>query len=206
MKADTTTSKAFAVLATVLLVISACSGDRHDRQAEMSASSDVDPARNALYGPYDAIPGQLIPATRNAPDALLTSAPPLGSCVQVLGKSPTAEITVLPCDDERATLKVFQVAVWPAACAADFDQKYFRGLPDGRSAWTACLDINWRPGKCIEVQDEHARTCRPERDADQRTLQRVVAGKASDTVCSAGYEALVHAVRNYTVCTSRRAS
>lgn len=165
-----------------------------------SSSADHSQSGSELYGDYDNIPGQVISAKDQG---VLEGAPKLRECVEVKGSSPTAELLVHPCDSERAVLRVYQLVAWPATCTPDADQKYFRGLRDGKRGWTACLDVNWQPNRCVEITQDHATPCSRDANDRQWTLQRVVSRKASSTLCSNAEGAKLHPDRNFTVCTLR---
>ncbi|WP_420802320.1 LppU/SCO3897 family protein [Tsukamurella tyrosinosolvens] len=197
-----TSCVALIALCGAAVVVAGCSsvGERAPEQPANGGSS-VSP--EDIYGPFANIPGQLVRSPQNESEVerIDHNAPTVGACVIVRGESPSAQFDEVPCESSQALYRVVQIAPrGGGSCVEDVDQRLFRGLKDEVSGWTACLDYNWRPDACIKIEGDKATVCDNEATKSRWTLSRVVPNRSDGSLCRPSERAIIHNVRNYTVC------
>jgi outer membrane murein-binding lipoprotein Lpp len=102
---------------------------------------------------------------------------------------------------EASAYRVTQVVSMPNECPKDSDQVSYRGEAAKGTFYAVCLDIDWRPKKCVSTAGEVA-TVGPCRPGDETFVQpvRVLFEQTSVERCGEKARGISHPVRRFVVC------
>ncbi|MUL78252.1 hypothetical protein FZI94_19625 [Mycobacterium sp. CBMA226] len=130
-------------------------------------------------------------------DAGQTDAP-VGGCVSPGGTPTQATLHLAGCTSPQATYRVVQRVITPDQCVPDRDRPFY--FNDGHTEWTACMDINWDPTYCINLDAVVTKVACDDPNAHNKikATQLLLDTTAVDGCTASGY---AHPTRRYTICT-----
>ena len=128
----------------------------------------------------------------------------VGDCLQLGGTTDRPEATEVACGSAASNFKVVATAEDGAVCPTDVDSSYSMRGAFSDAASTACLDIDWVVGGCMNVDrgddvDPVRVDCTDASVPHRQRATEILSGVASVDECGSG-QGYAYEERQFTVC------